>query len=90
MPQPHGLIRILDPELPHALESDTITCSHCQRVVALHERDGRRKSGVAVHCHGCDRLVCVPCAETGRCEPFERQLEVIESRARLRAAAEVG
>lgn len=88
--QHRGLIRIVDPELPRALESDTITCSHCQRVVALHERDGRRKDGVTVHCHCCNCLTCVPCAETGRCEPFERKLEVLEARARLRAAVEAG
>lgn len=67
-------------------EADAVTCSHCNGIVHTHDKQGRAKNGVLVHCHQCDAATCVPCAETGRCTPFEKKLEAIESSARLRAA----
>lgn len=66
-------------------EAATVTCAHCQRIVHMHDRAGRARQGVLVHCYQCDADTCVPCAETGRCTPFEKRLEQIEARARLRA-----
>lgn len=82
----NGYAVIVDPDARHALESDTVTCSHCQRIVALHDK-GRRLESVVVHCHQCDKYICVPCAESARCEPFEKKLEELEGRSRLFAAA---
>jgi hypothetical protein len=86
MPRANGSLLIVDPNAPRAREADTSTCSHCQRVIVLHDEQGKRRENVAVHCHGCDKVICVPCAETARCEPFERKLEAIEGRSRLFAA----
>lgn len=85
-----GYVRVTDPAFAHARESDTITCSHCNRVVEIHDlATGKPKPAVVVHCHQCDRKTCVPCAETGRCTPFERKLEAMEARGRLLAAVGV-
>lgn len=81
MPRAQGYAILVGPE--RVAEADTITCAHCQRVVFLHNQDGKKKEGVAVRCGMCDRCTCVPCAETGRCEPFEKKLEAIEARGRL-------
>jgi hypothetical protein len=78
---------ISDPALSRLIESDTFTCSHCNRVERLSNDDGSRRVDVAVRCHGCDALTCVPCAETGRCAPFEKKLEAMEAGDRLLAAA---
>lgn len=84
MPRAQGYAMIVGPE--RTAEADTITCAHCQRVVFLHNQDGTKKADVAVRCGMCDRLMCVPCAEKARCEPFEKKLEAIERRGRLIAA----
>jgi hypothetical protein len=82
-----GYARIVDPALAKPLESSTATCSHCNRVVHMHDfKTGKALSGVLVHCHQCDAVTCVPCAETGKCTPFEKKLEAIEARGRLLAA----
>lgn len=82
-----GYARILDPALPRALESDTTTCAHCNGIVHMHDlKTGTALNNVLVHCHQCDRHICVPCAEKAKCTPFEKKLEAIEARARLRAA----
>lgn len=83
MPRANGSLIITDPNVRRARESDTATCSHCQRIIMLHDAHGARRANVAVHCHGCDKIICVPCAETARCEPFEKKLEAIEGRARF-------
>ena len=87
MPRANGSLIITDPNAPHALEADTYTCAHCNSIIVLHDRNGARLNGVAVHCYQCDSLMCVRCAEQMRCTPFEKKLEAIEARDRLRAAA---
>lgn len=75
-------------------EQDTWTCGHCNSVRFV-------KPGIivdAIKCTRCDRYCCAPgeCSVvfndvTGRleggCFPFERQLEIVERRDRLRRAA---
>lgn len=85
--QRRGYARVLDPALGKPQEADTVTCAHCQRIVHMHDlKTGKRLSGVLVHCHGCDRAVCVPCAEQAKCVMIEQRVERIEARGRLLAA----
>lgn len=81
-----GYARIYDPERPYPIEMDTTTCNHCNAVVHMHDRDGKALSGVLVHCHGCDKHICVPCAEQARCMTIEQRIERMEARGRLLAA----
>lgn len=86
--QHRGYLRIAGPE--SLVESDTIMCGHCNRIVPTRDpQTGRPLDSVLVHCHQCDTRICVACAEKARCTPFEKQLEAMETRARLRAAAGV-
>jgi hypothetical protein len=88
-----GAIIITDPNLARPREADTFTCGHCQCVVAMHDlATGARKDAnhIGIRCSACSAMICRSCsselAKTLKCEPFERRLEAMESRARLRAA----
>lgn len=65
------------------IERETFTCSHCNRVGEVRERNAGQMLGVV--CHSCFAYICPDCARVGRCEPFERKLEALERSARLRA-----
>lgn len=80
MQQRGGYALLIDPAAPHVVERDTFSCSHCNRVVMLHDTNGKRLESVAVHCHGCDARVCVPCAEHAKCDPLEEKLKRSEAR----------
>lgn len=86
MAKREGYARSIGPDKKSSWESGTITCAHCNGVVHLHDAAGRMRSNVLVHCHQCDERICVPCAEKARCEPFEKKLEAMEGRRRLREA----
>lgn len=91
MRRAEGYARIFDPAASKTLEAATHTCAHCNGIVHLHDmKTGKALAGVLVHCYQCDSNVCVRCAETGKCTPFEKQLEAMEGRARLRAAIGAG
>lgn len=83
---PRGYAVIGDLAHDRVREADTCTCNHCNAIVMMHDRQGKPRANVLVHCHGCDRHICVRCAETPKCVPLEKRIEMIESRARLRAA----
>ena len=54
-------------------ETDTVSCSHCRRV--LHKSHWTRQGG---WCHACCKPICDPCAEkmlTRGCEPFLKKIE---------------
>jgi hypothetical protein len=87
-----GVGIIIDPSLPHVQEMDTFTCAHCQKVVFLHEQDGSRKADQGGFCMPCMKAVCGPCADAGRCTPFEKKLEAYEAAdaARRRLLHELG
>lgn len=58
------------------LESATITCSHCQRVVVLNP-DRSRSRG---YCPKCDHFICDDCeivrvASGGACKPFKQVID---------------
>lgn len=87
-----GVGVVTDPALGRAQEMDTFTCAHCQTIVFLHERDGSRKADQGGFCVPCFKPVCGPCADNGRCTPFERKLEQYERRTieERRLARELG
>lgn len=81
-----GYVRIVGPNIARAIETDAVTCNHCNAIVETHDRiTGKALSSVLVHCHGCDKHICVKCAEQPKCVPLEKKIEQIEASARLRA-----
>ena len=65
-----------------AKEADTLTCSHCQRLVFV-----QPKQDLGGFCRVCMKHICGPCADLGRCLTWEKQMEIAEARYRLRKAA---
>lgn len=62
-------------------EASTFTCSHCNRVVIVKPKADPGTIGGL--CYLCDKMVCPTC--TGKsCVPFEKKLEAMEARGRLR------
>lgn len=61
-------------------EADTITCAHCNRVHIITKEDA------GGFCRQCMKALCGPCADLGRCTPFEKKLEQAEARDRFRRA----
>lgn len=82
-----GYAILTDPEKP-ALERDTYTCGHCNRVVFVPPRADPATLGG--WCGGCARLICTACeakkAQSLTCEPFEKWLAEQEQRTRFRQA----
>lgn len=76
MTQPKGYMVIVDPAMPAPVEFDTITCAHCNRVVRVKKDPGG-------FCRVCMRALCGPCADLGKCTPFEKKLEAWEARDRF-------
>lgn len=87
MRRPQGYAVIAMPDGPPR-EADTITCSHCQRIVFV--RAGHNASDLGGFCRCCMRNTCGPCADIGTCTPFERKLEAIERRAALHRTLGIG
>ena len=63
-------------------ECDTVQCFHCQRTDHIKPFcDPADLGGV---CGGCGQHICKRCVEvmwhSGKCEPFEKVLERLESR----------
>jgi hypothetical protein len=61
------------------VEADTYRCWHCGNVEFL-----KPKEPPAGHCLMCQRPICARCAAQGSCTPFEKQLDQMEARDRLR------
>jgi hypothetical protein len=95
-----GYATVVEPDRP-VLERDTITCFHCQRVIWVKPGTASTvylifdrvswtwKEEAGAFCRTCMHPICLPCCDVGRCTPWERRLEVSESRDRLRRAAGV-
>ncbi|HEY8623654.1 MAG TPA: hypothetical protein VIM74_07285 [Casimicrobiaceae bacterium] len=88
-----GYIQHIGPE--STVQYETFTCGHCNGIVRMQKdvslqsldmaiRQGKEKRDIR-RCHGCDRLTCPSCQKNPTCTPFERVLEAVERRARLRA-----
>jgi hypothetical protein len=60
-------------------EGQTITCAHCGIVWQVKPGSGRERGW----CLRCGGPTCGSKACTERCVPYERQMEIMERRARL-------
>ena len=67
------------------VERDTITCAHCNAIQVVEPPPAVPKSGF---CRLCMKHICSRCIDKA-CLPFEKRLERIEARDRLRRAAGV-
>lgn len=65
-----------------AVEVDTSTCAHCQRITDIPNR--RRMHDVVDICRNCMRLICLNCADKP-CTPFMRKVEAMEAEAYRRS-----
>jgi hypothetical protein len=59
------------------LEMPTLTCCHCNAVVALNPQRTRARG----HCHKCDAYVCDNPACHAACTPFSKVLDDLETQA---------
>lgn len=74
-PRPHGTIIIADPDLPHEVHMDVMTCVHCQRAWVVKPGSGRVR-GFCTRCNGvtCGGRACCDCIG-----PLERRIELYEA-----------
>ena len=79
-----GYLQIFHESAPKE-ERDSFTCFHCQRVTWVKPRcDPADMGGL---CWGCNKLICPECTNKQVCNPWEKQMEVMEARDRLYRAA---
>lgn len=87
MRRPQGYATITEPG-KNTVEMDTFTCGHCNRIV--HVKPFQAPEELGGGCRLCMSPICAACAGQGGCDPFEKKLERMEARDRLRRAAEGG
>lgn len=81
-----GCLIIIDPSAPAAIEYDTFTCSHCNSIAVI---DRQKPETLGGFCRMCMKSICNGCVDavtkgpTG-CVPFEKKMEEMERRERLR------
>lgn len=74
------------------VEVDVMGCAHCRMQMEVIPPKGAESVRID-RCGQCHAPVCPSCAaelaRTLKCSPFEKRMELYESRARLREAAGV-
>ena len=80
MLRPGGYAMRIDPS--GTTERDTITCSHCSRILFVKPRQD--PSTLGGFCLKCMRHICGPCVDKDTCVPWEKKLEQFEAAARRR------
>lgn len=104
MLRPQGYATWTDPDAP-LVERDTATCGHCNCIVHVKPGTASTvyllpppvgapigapwTEAPGAGCFICGKPVCLACYADGRCRPWERQLERMEARDRLRRAVGV-
>lgn len=58
------------------IEFDSFTCCHCNSIVRVPARAAPTECGG--WCGKCAKPTCRECGGSGRCAPFEAQLEAVE------------
>jgi hypothetical protein len=81
MRRPGGEVHVSDPEGPDT-RFDTFTCNHCNTVVFV--KPMQDPSELGGFCRMCMRHICGPCTAHAGCIPFEKKLDAMERRERLR------
>ena len=76
MRKPGGLILAYDIE-GRVDETDTFTCGHCNKVVAVAANANPDDLGGMCRC--CQRMICPRCVDLGRCDPIEEKLKRAEA-----------
>lgn len=61
-----------------AVERDTFTCAHCNRVSFVKPRE--RPEDIGGLCKCCMGLICSKCVDEGVCAPLEKRLQEMEAR----------
>lgn len=86
MRRPQNYSVLIDPTADEPIrERDNFVCSHCQKIVEVEPfADPTTMGGLCKQCMG---LVCPKCYAKGVCLPWEKQMDRMERRARLHAAA---
>lgn len=82
--RPSGYATLSDPE-GTTKEWDTITCSHCQKIVFVTKDAAGRVTAPESQmdfCRGCMKAICARCGGSAGCAPFEKRLEEYERAAR--------
>lgn len=81
-----GYATLFDPSQGSGVkECDTFTCGHCQHIVHTRPlQDAADAPDAGGLCKVCMRLICGPCADLGKCTPWEVQLQKFEARDRAR------
>lgn len=59
------------------LESATVTCSHCQRIVVLNPDRSRQRG----YCRKCDHYICDNPACNFECVPLNKILDDLQEKA---------
>ena len=67
-------------------ERDTFTCCHCNRIVIV--KPFQNPDEMGGFCRNCMNLMCKTCVDKATCTPFEKKLDLWESRSRLRQQVE--
>ena len=63
------------------IEGETLACGHCGRMKVVFKQAEKDLGG---YCMICNRLICGPCADLGKCEPLEEYLAKKEAEFRSR------
>jgi hypothetical protein len=83
-PRPDGGYAIVTRDDGKILEFKTATCCHCQKIIVF----GAPMQDEGGICYRCMKPVCGTCADSGKCEPFERKLLEEETKAIRRRSLE--
>jgi hypothetical protein len=78
MRNPHGYVSIIDSDGIITKEYDVFVCNHCQAIM-----DVKVKENDIDWCGRCNAPICSECHKIGKCAPFEKVLEKIESHDRF-------
>lgn len=84
MRQPHGYARWFGSDGP-TVEADTAQCAHCQHTVFV--KPSTSPTDLGGWCGRCAAFICGPCADLGKCTPFEKEVERQEARHRFLRSA---
>ena len=66
------------------IENDTLTCSHCNKVIVIEFMQFASNIKYGGLCRGCEQHICADCYAVPNCRPIEKWCDEIEKRDILR------